>query len=214
MAADQSLLELSLEPTLRVYSWSADPSGKRPVSIGYLDPWESVPIDRSFVRRWTGGGLVDHQCDFTYSIVLPQEKLNRSEFSINESYLFFHKLLAGVLIEAGIAVRLASEKDCLHKAGACFARPVLNDLLAADSLTKIAGAAQRRNRYGLLHQGSVLGKPWTAYEKKMLAQRLAEVLSMALNLDLKISSLNPDEIKLAELWCLNRYEKVEWNRKH
>ena len=36
---------------------------------------------------------------------------------------------------------------------ACFERPVLHDLVAGGR--KIAGGAQRRNRTGLLHQGSI-----------------------------------------------------------
>ncbi len=41
-----------------------------------------------------------------------------------------------------------------HTAGGCFQNPVQSDLLAADG-GKIAGGAQRRNRHGLLHQGSI-----------------------------------------------------------
>ena len=57
-------------PLLRVYRW------ERPaVSFGYFERWEPVREkypEREAVRRWTGGGVVLHGEDFTYSMLIPR----------------------------------------------------------------------------------------------------------------------------------------------
>ena len=69
MAVDEVLFLTANEPVFRSYSWIR-PS----VSFGYFTPWKSVVkrySERDLVRRWTGGGIVEHGEDFTYSLVLP-----------------------------------------------------------------------------------------------------------------------------------------------
>jgi hypothetical protein len=172
-----------------------------------------VPAVRSFVRRMTGGSLVDHAHDFTYSIILPQPWIKAWEFKIEQSYLFFHTLLAQGLKESGVDTRLAKKEDLREGTGACFVKPVLSDLLELKTCKKVAGAAQRRNRHGLLHQGSVLGKPWSASEKQSLGWRLAELLSANWDLPLQKSTMSMDEIQLAKRWESSRYDTDSWNKK-
>src|SRR6478672_8158419 len=74
MAVDEWLLETAFLPVLRVYEWDGDWA-----SVGYFgkiaEARSTVP-EVSWVRRWTGGGLVDHRSDWTYSLALPNsEKL-------------------------------------------------------------------------------------------------------------------------------------------
>src|SRR5262245_20435353 len=69
MAIDEALLEHSTTPALRFYSWN------RPaLSFGYFgrlaDAMKSGN-SREIVRRWTGGGIVLHGADLTYSLILP-----------------------------------------------------------------------------------------------------------------------------------------------
>jgi lipoate-protein ligase A len=65
MAEDEALLRLVSAPVLRIYQWT-EPA----ISIGYFGLYSDVPSGRPFVRRYTGGGLVDHEADFTYSIIV------------------------------------------------------------------------------------------------------------------------------------------------
>src|SRR5271155_3321183 len=65
MAIDEALLREVREPVLRIYEWSVPA-----VSLGYFQP-AALAGERPFVRRYTGGGLVDHAHDVTYTIVLP-----------------------------------------------------------------------------------------------------------------------------------------------
>lgn len=157
MAVDQFLLECGYSlPILRVYDWS-----QPTVSLGYFHPlqdaWEAFPIDEGeelrFVRRWTGGGIVDHRVDITYTLVIPRnEDLAKTRGA--ESYRAIHQALADVLNEMGESVLL--EKGGVNaRGGECFANPVLYDLCDSSG-RKVAGAGQRRTRHGLLHQGSVM----------------------------------------------------------
>ncbi len=70
MAIDEALLFSGGDcPLFRAYRWR-----QRPVSIGYFSSWEqavTVYPGREIVRRWTGGGMVEHGDDFTYSLLLP-----------------------------------------------------------------------------------------------------------------------------------------------
>ncbi|MEM9080458.1 MAG: hypothetical protein AAGC74_07205 [Verrucomicrobiota bacterium] len=149
MQRDLDLLEsLTDEPVLRLYSWSGNWA-----SYGYFQKEPEVRAhftghDISLVQRPTGGGIVDHRQDFTYSLILPKThpllKIPRSH-----SYCEIHKILQKAL---PIETILASEST---RGPACFQAPVPGDLLDSSG-NKIAGAAQRRTRQGLLHQGSLL----------------------------------------------------------
>src|ERR1700730_11764847 len=69
MAVDEALLAVARVPLLRFYRWRM-PS----LSFGYFGRYAEVadqPDRREIVRRWTGGGIVPHGDDLTYSVVIP-----------------------------------------------------------------------------------------------------------------------------------------------
>ena len=150
MAVDEWLLDTAVKPVLRIYRWDGDWA-----SIGYFGKiLEARALFREveLVRRWTGGGMVDHRADWTYSVVAPQsEPLARWRGA--ESYRQLHAALAETLAAEGVMARM-SEGDGETGAALCFENPVSYDLMDVDG-RKLAGAGQRRSRLGLLHQGSV-----------------------------------------------------------
>lgn len=150
MAVDEWLLDTAMRPVLRVYRWAGDWA-----SMGYFgEIAEARGLFREggLVRRWTGGGMVDHRADWTYSVVAPRgEPLARWRGA--ESYRRLHAALAETLIAEGVMARM-SAGDGETGAALCFQNPVSHDLLGGDG-RKLAGAGQRRSRLGLLHQGSV-----------------------------------------------------------
>ncbi len=150
MAVDEWLLETTSCPVLRVYAWEGAWA-----SLGYFgrigEAQESL-ADVSWVRRWTGGGLVDHRADWTYTLVVPKtEPVSSSRGA--ESYREIHRILSLTLATEGIESRLCGG-DLSSDAAWCFENPVSHDLLGSEN-RKLAGAGQRRSRTGLLHQGSV-----------------------------------------------------------
>jgi lipoate-protein ligase A len=111
-------------------------------------------------RRPTGGGLVDHREDWTYAVVIPRGH-PLEEASATLSYRAIHEALAGALKEVGTPVALKSTSEPATgsepggPAGVCFERAEMFDVVHAGTGAKIAGGAQKRNKRGLLFQGSI-----------------------------------------------------------
>ena len=152
MAVDEALLETVRElgrPVLRFYSWN-----ELAATFGYAQRFEeaaSLTRLRPLIRRPTGGGLVSHDGDWTYSLVFPPSH-RWFEFRAVESYRAVHEWLRAAFARFGVNAELADSIP-VERRGDCFARAERNDLLWGKS--KLAGAAQRRNRFGLLIQGSI-----------------------------------------------------------
>jgi lipoate-protein ligase A len=167
MALDEALLTAMPRlgvAVLRFYSWT-EPAA----SFGYFQRYsdvERVTLLRPLVRRPTGGGVVPHDFDWTYSLVFP---VRHEWFSLaaSESYRRIHEWIRAAFSILDIQTELAADA---HKTlpGQCFAGHEKADLLWHGK--KIAGAAQRRTRAGLLIQGSVqcpLAVPRTYWQKAM-----------------------------------------------
>lgn len=152
MAIDEALLlHTSLPvPVLRHYRWLG-----RCASFGVSQPVDlartSAP-DFELVRRWTGGGVVRHDADWTFSLLIPASN-PASRVRPRELYHHIHLALSHALADAGVPSRLAAPTDEVT-GPECFRAPACLDLLT-NSGTKICGGAQRRCRQGTLHQGSV-----------------------------------------------------------
>lgn len=172
MAVDEWLLGVAEWPILRVYDWAGDWA-----SVGYfgeIGPARQAIPGVSWVRRWTGGGVVDHRADWTYSLVVPQvEALARKRGG--ESYRSIHAALQSALRQEGVEALLSAGE---HQTGValCFANPVGHDLVDSQG-AKLAGAGQRRTLQGLLHQGSV-ALPCDPGTSRRRASRLAEALAL------------------------------------
>ena len=152
MALDEALLETMPrlgQPVLRFYSWT-----ERAASFGYFQKYAEVerltPL-RPLVRRPTGGGLVPHDADWTYSLVFPAGH-EWYLLAAVESYRRVHQWIQAAFGRMGLATQLAAEPRRAGR-GRCFAGCEQFDLLWQGQ--KVAGAAQRRRRDGLLIQGSV-----------------------------------------------------------
>lgn len=174
MAIDQALLECLTDfpaqsPRFRYYSWD------RPcLSIGYsqparlLDPVldNSPPTEKpAWVRRATGGGLVDHRHDLTYALVLPAAHSLSRDHPL-QIYGRLHAALQVALSNMGRDTFLfaPAEPSCgapttsprlLDQARFCFRDYSCNDLIDTSTQRKIGGAAMKRSRHGLLVQGSI-----------------------------------------------------------
>ena len=200
MAVDEALLREVKEPVLRIYEWNVPA-----LSLGYFQPF-ALAGDRPFIRRYTGGGLVDHAHDVTYTIVLPRAH-PWMELSAPESYCIIHKGIQSVLWACGINSELTPEASTAESE-ACFAKPVRFDIMAADR--KVSGAAQRRTRQGLLHQGSIL-LPNPALNGEVRSA-FADFFPGHLETDFDESNLTPAESELAVNLERDRYMTDAWNR--
>ncbi|MBX3745215.1 MAG: hypothetical protein KF833_07875 [Verrucomicrobiae bacterium] len=156
MALDEALLVTAAprqSPLLRFYGWTGPAA-----TFGYsqrLADIERQTLLRPLLRRPTGGGLVPHDCDWTYSFTVPPAH-PWYELSALESYRSVHAWIVEALGTLGVSAELAQVARCVAP-GQCFAGHERFDVLWGGR--KIAGAAQRRNRLGLLIQGSLQPPP-------------------------------------------------------
>ena len=188
MAVDEWLLKHAEIPLLRVYPWAGDWA-----SVGYFGEIQAARASISgvnWVRRWTGGGAVDHRADWTYSVIFPHtEPLARARGAL--SYGVIHEALGLALAAEGLATCL-SGGEAANGDALCFSNPVGHDLIG-DGGAKIAGAGQRRTKSGLLHQGSVAAGCADSVSR-LRAQRLADGLassSRELDFDIPDATLAP-----------------------
>jgi lipoate-protein ligase A len=168
MAVDEALLERVAAPILRFYRW------RRPsVSFGYFGRYAEVASEssnREIVRRWTGGGIVPHGEDLTYSIIVPASHAWFARSSL-EIYAELHEVIRTALEANGVAAMLANSAQAKVSED-CFANAVRADVMSNGQ--KIAGAAHRRTRAGLLHQGSIQRPDLPGRFRDDLAQILCE----------------------------------------
>ena len=170
MAVDEWLLETRTIPMLRIYGWD----GKW-ASLGYFGKLDEAKAEGGvegveWVRRWTGGGVVDHRGDWTYSLIVPRS-CEVAMMKGGESYRAIHEILVEVLRAEGVEPGLAG--GAVGGGGMCFENPVEYDVLDGAG-AKMAGAAQRRTRAGLLHQGSVARATDSHLRGELFAESLAE----------------------------------------
>jgi lipoate-protein ligase A len=210
MGIVEALLESATVPLIRFYRWHSPA-----LSFGYFGKYSDVAIhaqERDLVRRWTGGGIVFHGEDLTYSIVLPSADPAFTESSL-VIYERAHRALAEALNAIGEHAVVAgpvgpgritfAQQAALSASGhSCFANPVRADVMVNGR--KVAGAAQRRTRRGLLQQGSIQGIPLP----NDLDKRFAHALSANCT-EFKISE---DILRRARELARQKYANDSWLR--
>ena len=203
MAADE-LLSRRPETWLRVYGWA------RPaVSFGYFDtarvaaslfPGEGV----EYIRRWTGGGIVDHRQGYTYTLTLPALPDGALYPPSCELYRWIHGALARALQASGVDCELL-QSDAPDGGRACWASPGESDIVDPAG-HKLAGAGQRRHKGAVLHQGLIQGcVPRPGWEHR-LAQELADTVEY-------VDTAEPYTGFASQLeqLCREKYLSAEWS---
>ncbi len=208
MALDEALLEAASRlggPVLRFYGWT-EPAATFGYFQRYVDV-ERATLLRPLIRRPTGGGIVPHDADWTYSLAFPPGH-DWHRLKAEESYRRVHEWIQGAFAMLNMVTELASAckksitasgssrrkeapfsnaecglpsvasgrrmgvrnaessqslltstlrstatEDGSAATGQCFIGHEKSDVLWHGQ--KIAGAAQRRNKLGLLIQGSI-----------------------------------------------------------
>jgi lipoate-protein ligase A len=209
MALDEALLDNVSrlgKPILRFYGWT-EPAA----TFGYFQKFAEVGRAtrlRPLIRRPTGGGIVPHDADWTYSTVFPPGH-EWHGLKAEESYRRIHDWLRLAFAELKVETELApAAKKSLP--GQCFVGHEKFDLLWRGK--KIAGAAQRRNRLGLLIQGSVQ-PPSAALKRADFEHAMGAVARKAF--DARWEDLAPDaELRhCAEKLASEKFSQSSYNQK-
>jgi lipoate-protein ligase A len=213
MALDEVLLPLVKMPTLRIYHWEAPC-----VTFGYFQKHSEVRSlhpAMEVVRRWTGGGMVVHGEDLTFSLMVPEL---HPAASMRPS--LFYKLLHASLGEwlkkrLPKGIRMACPEDVTN-GPACFAAPALDDLLVGGR--KILGGAQRRSHGALLYQGSLQCRDLGTFDPSNMGAALSASETLRLLDEYRWNNnddngYDNDLLKSAERIAEARYSCREWNER-
>lgn len=208
MALDDALFEAVAElgrPVLRTYAWS-EPAA----TFGYFQAYDTIAATtrlRPLIRRPTGGGLVPHLHDWTYAVMIPPVHPWYGLRAV-DSYRQMHEWLQRALAGCGCVTELA---PCCREEGPgqCFVGWEKFDLLRGG--TKLAGAAQRRNRQGLLIQGSLQPPPSTV-DRAAFHAALRQTGPDG-PIDWHPLNLSPDLQSRAEVLARERYATDAYNRR-
>jgi lipoate-protein ligase A len=209
MAMDEALLESASEvgfPVLRFYGWT-EPAA----SFGYSQEYaqiEKLTMLRPLVRRPTGGGLVPHDADWTYSIVIPPKNL-WYHIKATESYQRIHEWLRDAFSMMNVATTLSPQRQ-KEIPGQCFVGAEKDDLLWHGR--KIAGAAQRRSRNGLLIQGSVQPPP-ISLSRESWEDAMCQVAEARFGVKWNTMEIRVTLQNLAENLRAAKYGRKEFNEK-
>jgi lipoate-protein ligase A len=245
MAIDESLLCLFKpgvsDPILRIYGWNP-PS----LSLGRFQNAEEVlDVERCradsmpVIRRVSGGGVIYHADELTYSIVCSPEQIS-SVSSVKESF----RILTGFLINfyhslnlnASYALDIVSDDERLGARTAfCFAGKESFDILIDGK--KIGGNAQRRNRNVIFQHGSIpmlnqaltglgymrdrspvyaqgitsLRECGVVLEQSRLKRMLVEAFNQRICMGCYESPLSNDENRLYQQLLADKYTTDSWN---
>ncbi len=206
MAFDEAMLlrvnEVGM-PILRFYAWN-EPAATFGYFQKYSEIKQTTPL-RPLIRRPTGGGLVPHENDWTYSLTFPVGH-DWYRLKAEESYQRVHEWVADALTRAGMPSELSP--CCIKEGpGQCFLGAEKYDVLHNGA--KIAGAAQRRNKQGLLIQGSIQpGSSSITREAWTQAMKGKPPTGMTANEDWENKLKEEAETLVAE-----KYERETYNQK-
>lgn len=227
--------------TLRIYGWKP-PS----LSLGcFQNTKEEVDLIRCakenipYVRRMTGGGIIFHEHELTYSVVCSKHDLNTN--NIKDSFRILCSFIICAFKELGLNPSFAkdinlSKEDPDYFSPFCFASNEEYDILVQGK--KIGGNAQRRRKDIVFQHGSIplrldIDKAIHFLKKKpQIAKDKVSSLEDVLGKDVEFSyfqnlliksfketfsvtldkgDLTGEEEKLAHKLKEEKYSKTEWN---
>lgn len=216
MARDLLLLESYPDltvPRFRAYGWS-EPAFTFGVSQRWSDYRPKVPVTATLIRRSTGGGLVSHLEDWTFALALPATH-PVCDLEALESYGVVLQALAAGLQAQGQPVAMVPTAEGLRAFRApevCAERPEPHDLVNTIDGRKVAGAAQKRTREGLLLEGYV----WRPYLPSLDAEKLCmdftAALASALGTNVRKVS-EPVYPKDAAGVAADKFSSAAWNER-
>lgn len=216
MALDEHMVRVHPgEVTLRFYNWVPGPA----VTFGYAQftsevrrALAQVSFSGPYVRRPTGGGIVFHQDDLTFSLVFP------SADKPTDIYKKLHAAVLEQLVRVGLNGSVfdkhlpaaAYAPSVNHRANACFVHPVENDLLRTDG-QKMLGGAIRRFGQTVLYQGSL---QLPGVRTNPAAKRaVIEAVRYFLGVDLHPAACPPEDLHAARNLARIQYNTPGWTEK-
>ncbi len=214
MALDETLAQHPMtEPVLRFYHWTEGPA----VTFGYSQFWDFVrrqtpPQAGPLCRRPTGGGVVYHGQDITFSLLFSSQRPHPKEI-----YAALHGAIERALEQtASLHSRRQGQVPAAAYAPAqggsasgCFVNPVEDDLLCNGQ--KILGGAIRCFGTKVLYQGSLqcAGARSNPALRRAVAQGAAAFLAQTW----RPCAISEPILAAARSLAQSQYAGAAWNKK-
>lgn len=234
MSIDEMLLNNYKEasfPILRLYEWEPSLSFGRFSKVS-----KNINLSQlshlSYARRITGGGILVHGGDISYSLFLSQSYLDN--LSVKKSYSFLCSFLINFYKELGLNALFASQANVEYqKDDICLKGKELYDILIKDE--KIGGNAQRYSKNMVFQHGSIplsfnkrlfeplfkkgsgieetssLYKVGIRKDRVQLKEMIKDSFSKSFKCELIDDKLTLNEIKKAKHLFETKYSKDSWN---
>lgn len=214
MARDFLLLNHYPDPAalrLRHYGWER-PSYTFGLSQSYQYAQSEISDPNAdLIRRPTGGGVVDHHRDWTYSLIIPSGH-PLSQLQPIETYKAVHECIVQALQSLGARVTINREPPANALPSVCFEKPEIYDIVLENLSAKLAGAAQKRTKSGYLMQGSIWKPTLPEMDWNQFYNRFIDAFAHLAQAKKSFASW-PEWNREIESECLSRFESSEWNQR-
>lgn len=236
MAVDEALLEGFREgdlPIFRLYGWECSLSAGRFSNLEQsIDTAKLKGANLTCVRRISGGGILVHGNDLSYSLIVPRALLK--EYGVKESYGYLCRFLLSLYEMLGHKAVFAADLQLeTFRSDICLAGNEAYDITINGK--KMGGNAQRHTRRVLLQHGTIpirfdrgrfdpLFKHDSGLEEAVSLERLGdfmeyETLSGKIQeafiktyaAKLLTTPLRPDEEERAIELLKRKYTQERWN---
>lgn len=154
MAIDEFLLtNLKDKPIIRFYGWKPSITiGRYTNIVGLIDLDILKNSGIGYSRRLTGGGILTHHIDLSYSIFLPKRYIKNR--GVKENYRYICSFLIDIYKKLGLDAKFANEIGFNPiKSDICLAGLEEYDIVINGK--KIGGNAQRYTKRAVLQHGSI-----------------------------------------------------------
>ncbi|MBO4556844.1 MAG: lipoate--protein ligase family protein [Elusimicrobiales bacterium] len=213
MAADEALCGcMDAEYILRFFRWHG-----QGITYGYSQRRAQVEAAAAMhgkalpdmARRPTGGGIVFHEDDVTFSFIFPSPEIL---FEPHKAYSRIHGAINRKYRECGEDFALSSEQTKDYSvnspAMACFSKPVSLDILYNGK--KVLGGALRKLGTRMLYQGSFqfpAARQRQYYHRRVITEALGEEFGLCWT----VKDFSPDLIEKTKNLTEEKYTTEKWN---
>jgi len=236
MAVDEALLSNFKEgdlPIFRLYRWESSLSLGR---FSKLDVSIDLEILKNqnlpFVRRMSGGGILVHGGDISYSLILPRESLK--ETGVKQSYAYLCKFLINFYERLALRAEFAYDLEVtISKSPICMLANEPYDIIIDGK--KIGGNAQRYTKNALFQHGSIplsfdenifknifleestlknintLDKMGKDIGERELTLLLVETFTQSFEVELVSDTLTLQELESVDRFVTHKYATKRWN---
>lgn len=236
MAVDEALLSNFKEgnlPIFRLYRWENSLSLGRFSKLAESIDLEILEMQNlPFVRRISGGGILVHGGDISYSLILPREYLK--DIGVKQSYAYLCKFLINFYERLDLHAEFAYDLELTtSKSPICMLANEDYDITIDGK--KMGGNAQRYTKNTLFQHGSIplsfnenifknifleestlknintLDKMGKDMKKRELTLLLVEAFTQSFEVELVNDTLNSLELESVDRFLTHKYATKRWN---